>query len=186
MEAEIEAGHTAMIAFLQYAKQIYEKNFCSPNMHLHKHLRECMIDYGLELGSFSNSNRNMELEVLKNFNRQIYIQQIKAKAYHYLLQNFLSSLDLIAQINVEKTGSLGHYNFIVQESYQIISFMAKATLNSLSTSITSLTQNVNEMKTILNSSDIKSQLEITKNSIDSLKCRFDIYKQNQNEIATTI
>ncbi|CAG8482900.1 6940_t:CDS:2 [Dentiscutata heterogama] len=64
--------------------------------------------------------------------------------------------------------------------------MVKATLNSLSTSITSLTQSVNEIKTTLNSSDIKNQLEITKNSIDSLKRRFDIYEQNQNEIATTI
>ncbi|CAG8843139.1 30857_t:CDS:2, partial [Racocetra persica] len=125
-EAEIEAGHTAMIAFLQYAEHIYGKNFCSPNMHLHKHLQECMIDYGPwysfwcfayeQLGSFPNSNRNMELEVLENFNRQIYIQQIKAKAYHYLPRNFLSSLDLIAQINVEKTGTLGHYNFTVQEA----------------------------------------------------------------------
>ncbi|KAF0451916.1 hypothetical protein F8M41_001979 [Gigaspora margarita] len=115
-EAEIEAGHTAMMAFLQYAEQIYGKNFCSPNMHLHKHLRECIIDYGPwysfwcfayeryngELGSFSNSNHNMELEVLENFNRQIYIQQIKTKAYHYLPQNFLSSLNLITQANIEK------------------------------------------------------------------------------------
>ncbi|CAG8584141.1 16739_t:CDS:2, partial [Racocetra persica] len=64
--------------------------------------------------------------------------------------------------------------------------LSGTTLNSLSTSITSLTQSVNEMKTTLNSSDIKNQLEITKNSIDSLKRRFDIYEQNQNEIATTI
>ncbi|KAF0425110.1 transposase domain-containing protein [Gigaspora margarita] len=326
----------------------------------------------------------MELEVLENFNRQIYIQQIKTKAYHYLPQNFLSSLNLITQANIEKTGTLGHYNFTVQEaldfcamsgglinhiyyseiysnynfydknqlpksensilvsstarratdlklgdekygsffscsdlnshvlacwqlenervnwpgiikffiehrvslpnskaptshylaivdwyrrdsqkqsyfhvksrdkifknilstnadrtyhaelwedrfvergiatilpiqriicrfvksngiklpgrkknivimplnrkfsSYQKISFMAKATLNTLSTNITSLTQSINEMKTILNSSDIKSQLEITKNSIDSLKRRFDIYEQNHNEFATTI
>ncbi|CAG8482920.1 6941_t:CDS:2 [Dentiscutata heterogama] len=56
-EAEIEAGHTAMIAFLQYAEQIYGK-----------------------------------------------------------ISNFLSSLDLIAQINVEKTRTLGHYNFTVQEA----------------------------------------------------------------------
>ncbi|CAG8793801.1 4696_t:CDS:1, partial [Racocetra persica] len=44
-EVEIEAGHAAMMAFLQYAEQIYGRNFCSPNMHLHKHLQECMIDY---------------------------------------------------------------------------------------------------------------------------------------------
>ncbi|CAG8852308.1 7072_t:CDS:1, partial [Racocetra persica] len=69
-----------------------------------------------ELGLFSNSNRNIELEVLENFNHQIYIQQIKAKAYHYLPQNFLSSLDLITQTNIEKTGTLSHYNFTVQEA----------------------------------------------------------------------
>ncbi|RIB00154.1 hypothetical protein C2G38_2051853 [Gigaspora rosea] len=58
----------------------------------------------------------MELEVLENFNHQIYIQQIKAKAYFYLLQNFLLSLDLIMQTNIEKTGTSGHYNFTVQEA----------------------------------------------------------------------
>ncbi|CAG8823056.1 13668_t:CDS:2, partial [Racocetra persica] len=61
-----------------------------------------------------------------------------------------------------------------------------ANLNILLTSIASLTQSVNEIKTILNSSDMKSQLEIIKNSIDSLKHRFAIYKQNQNEFVTTI
>ncbi|CAG8755513.1 131_t:CDS:2, partial [Racocetra persica] len=58
----------------------------------------------------------MELEVLENFNHQIYIQQIKAKTYSYLPQNFLSLLDLIAQTNIEKTGTLEHYNFTVQEA----------------------------------------------------------------------
>ncbi|CAG8840984.1 29667_t:CDS:2, partial [Racocetra persica] len=38
------------------------------------------------------------------------------KAYSYLPQDFLSSLDLIVQSNIEKTGSLGHYNFTVQEA----------------------------------------------------------------------
>ncbi|CAG8814165.1 6538_t:CDS:2, partial [Racocetra persica] len=38
------------------------------------------------------------------------------KAYSYLPQDFLSSLDLIAQSNIEKTGSLGYYNFTVQEA----------------------------------------------------------------------
>ncbi|KAF0377000.1 hypothetical protein F8M41_012676 [Gigaspora margarita] len=41
---------------------------------------------------------------------------IKAKASSYLLENFLSSLDLIAQTNLEKTGTLRHYNFTVQEA----------------------------------------------------------------------
>ncbi|CAG8591244.1 6036_t:CDS:1, partial [Cetraspora pellucida] len=58
----------------------------------------------------------MELEVLKNFNHQIYIQQIKAKAYFYLLQNFLSSLNLIVQTNIKKNRTLEHYNFTVQEA----------------------------------------------------------------------
>ncbi|CAG8748090.1 23882_t:CDS:2, partial [Gigaspora rosea] len=59
-----------------------------------------------------------------------------------------------------------------------------STLNTFSTNITSLTQVVNEVKSILTSSDIRNQLETTKNSIDSLKRRFDIFKQNQNEFTT--
>ncbi|CAG8759553.1 36450_t:CDS:10, partial [Gigaspora margarita] len=109
-EAKIEAGHTAMMAFLQYAEQIYE------------------------LGSFPNSNRNIELEVLENFNQQIYIQQIKTKAYHYLPQNFLSSLNLITQANIEKTGTLGHYNFTVQEALDF-SAMSGGLINHIVTEI---------------------------------------------------
>ncbi|CAG8540138.1 34689_t:CDS:2 [Racocetra persica] len=57
----------------------------------------------IELGSFPNSNHNMELE------------QIKTKAYHYLPQDFISSLDLIVQNNIKKTGTLGHYDFTIQK-----------------------------------------------------------------------
>ncbi|CAG8511199.1 5470_t:CDS:2, partial [Dentiscutata heterogama] len=45
-EAEIEVDYIAMMAFLQYVEQIYGKHFCSPNIHLHKHLQKCMLDYG--------------------------------------------------------------------------------------------------------------------------------------------
>ncbi|KAF0376999.1 hypothetical protein F8M41_012675 [Gigaspora margarita] len=61
----------------------------------------------------------------------------------------------------------------------------KATLNTFSTNINSLTQVVNEAKSIL-TSDIKNQFETAKNSINSLKCRFDIYEQNQNEFITSM
>ncbi|CAG8760306.1 9587_t:CDS:1, partial [Dentiscutata heterogama] len=61
----------------------------------------------------------------------------------------------------------------------------KATLNTFSTNITSLTQVVNEVKSVL-TSDIKNQLETSKNSIDFLKRRLDIYEQNQNEFIISI
>ncbi|CAG8579010.1 10213_t:CDS:1 [Cetraspora pellucida] len=58
----------------------------------------------------------MELEVLENFNYHIYIRQLKTKSRHYLPQEFLLSLDSISQTKVENTGTLGHYNFTVQEA----------------------------------------------------------------------
>ncbi|CAG8535457.1 13691_t:CDS:2 [Cetraspora pellucida] len=57
-----------------------------------------------------------QLEVLENFNHQIYIQQIKTRTYHYLSQELLLSLNSIAQTKIEKTGTLSHYNFIVQKA----------------------------------------------------------------------
>ncbi|CAG8579029.1 10214_t:CDS:2, partial [Cetraspora pellucida] len=62
----------------------------------------------------------------------------------------------------------------------------KANLNTLFTSITSLTQTVNEVKSILTSSDVRNQLETTKNSIESLKRQLDIYEQNQSEFITSM
>ncbi|CAG8475855.1 5215_t:CDS:2 [Cetraspora pellucida] len=53
-------------------------------------------------------------------------------------------------------------------------------------SIEALTQIVNEVKSILTSSDVRNQLETTKNFIESLKHRLDIYKQNQSEFITSM
>ncbi|CAG8706113.1 4823_t:CDS:2, partial [Dentiscutata heterogama] len=47
------------------------------------------------------------------------------------------------------------------------------------------TQVLNKVKSVL-TSDIKNQLETTKNSIDSLKHRLDIYEQNQNKFITSM
>ncbi|CAG8566854.1 6699_t:CDS:2, partial [Scutellospora calospora] len=78
-----------------------------------------------KLSSFPNSNHNMKLKVLENFNCKIYIQQIKVKAYHYLPQDFQLSLDLITQTNVEETRTLGHYNFIVQEALNLCAISSR-------------------------------------------------------------
>ena len=56
--------------------EIYGKKYCTPNMHLHLHLKECMIDFGPVysfwcfsferfngvLGSFQTNNRDIALK----------------------------------------------------------------------------------------------------------------------------
>ncbi|CAG8703208.1 2698_t:CDS:10, partial [Gigaspora margarita] len=291
-EAEIEAGHTAMMAFLQYAKQIYaniEKtgtlghynfivqealDFCVMSGGLINHIvtgserfPEIYSNYNfydenqlpksensilvsstahqatdLKLGDekygsfFSCSDLNSHvlahwqlenervnwLGIIKFFiEHQVSLPNSKAPTSHYLAivdwyrrdsqkqsYFYVKSCDKIFK-NILSTNANRTYHselwedrFVEREIATILPIQriisrfvksngiklpgTKATLNTLSTNITSLTQSINEMKTILNSSDIKSQLEITKNSINSLKHRFDIYEQNHNEFATTI
>ena len=43
---EINYAHDLLQRFCQEFEDIYGKEFCTPNMHLHLHLKRCMMDFG--------------------------------------------------------------------------------------------------------------------------------------------
>lgn len=75
---------TADLLLLNYCKrfeQLYGKDKCTPNLHLHLHLKECLLDYGPAhafwcfsferynglLGSYHTNNKAIEDQIVRKF-----------------------------------------------------------------------------------------------------------------------
>ncbi|XP_035697293.1 uncharacterized protein LOC118430485 isoform X2 [Branchiostoma floridae] len=68
-------------AFLNKFEVLCGPHHCTPNMHLHLHLKDCIIDYGPVysfwcfsferyngmLGKYNHNNRNIELQIMRQF-----------------------------------------------------------------------------------------------------------------------
>lgn len=76
-----------LIRFCEQFEQIYGKDACTPNLHLHGHLKECYLDYGPSssfwlfaferlngiLGSVCTNHRAIEIQLMRKFisNQQV-------------------------------------------------------------------------------------------------------------------
>lgn len=77
----IKLGDALLLQFCRRTEQLFGKGCITPNMHLHCHLAECMMDYGplhsfwcfaFEryngiLGSMPNNNRSIESQLMQRF-----------------------------------------------------------------------------------------------------------------------
>lgn len=78
---DIQIGDALLMQFCTRYERIYGKDVVTPNMHLHAHLRDCLLDYGPFygfwcfsyerfngiLGQMPNNNRSIELQLMKRF-----------------------------------------------------------------------------------------------------------------------
>ena len=98
---------TADLLLLNFCKKfelLYGKEMCTPNLHLHLHLKECLLDYGPShtfwcfsferyngmLGSFHTNRKTIETQIMKKF---VYTQKLlsakhKANSEFLLLFSF--------------------------------------------------------------------------------------------------
>ncbi|XP_016346834.1 uncharacterized protein LOC107692355 isoform X2 [Sinocyclocheilus anshuiensis] len=79
---EVADGH--LQAFLSKFVELFGPLHCTPNMHLHLHLKECMLDYGPVysfwcfsferfngiLGNFNSNNRAIEVQIMRQFQQR--------------------------------------------------------------------------------------------------------------------
>lgn len=84
-----------LLAFCKGVEECYGTNFVTPNMHLHAHIADCMLDYGPVhsfwlysferyngyLGTLPNNNRSIELQLMRRFNRNAMISEIDYPEY---------------------------------------------------------------------------------------------------------
>ena len=89
---DIELGDRHLMEFCRTFEELYGKDLVTPNMHLHGHLKECLLDYGpfhsfwcfsFErfngiLGSFHTNNRSIEIQLMRKF-----LMQAKVKDFKY-------------------------------------------------------------------------------------------------------
>lgn len=77
----LEVADGYLQTFLSKFVELFGPLHCTPNMHLHLHLKECMLDYGPVysfwcfsferfngiLGTFNNNNRTIEVQIMRQF-----------------------------------------------------------------------------------------------------------------------
>ena len=82
---EIEEGDKYLMEFLRNAEVLYGASFITPNMHLHGHIKECLLDYGPfhgfwcysferyngVLGAYKTNNKSLEAQLMRKFLAQI-------------------------------------------------------------------------------------------------------------------
>ena len=78
---QLQLGHGLLLQFCKRAERLYGKQFITPNMHMHMHLKSCVTDFGplhgfwlyaFEryngiLGSVPNNNRSIEVQLMTRF-----------------------------------------------------------------------------------------------------------------------
>ncbi|XP_068716184.1 uncharacterized protein [Montipora foliosa] len=89
---DIEIGDSYLMKFCTMFEKLYGQDLVTPNMHLHGHIKECLLDYGpfhafwcfsFErfngiLGSFHTNNRSIEIQLMRKF-----LMQSKVKDFKY-------------------------------------------------------------------------------------------------------
>ena len=112
-DSDIEIGDRFLMEFCKTFEDLYGKDLVTPNMHLHGHLKECLIDYGpfhsfwcfsFErfngiLGSYHTNNRSIEIQLMRRF-----LMQAKVKDFKYpdmYLDSFKEFFD-----NCQNSGSV--------------------------------------------------------------------------------
>ena len=77
----ISRCHGFFVAFCRSFEQLYGAHLCTPNMYLHCHIKECLVDYGPGcsiwlfacerlngfLGSFPTNHNSIEVQLIRKF-----------------------------------------------------------------------------------------------------------------------
>lgn len=80
---DLKRGHEKLMTFLRDFEQLYGSLAVTPNMHLHTHLIECILDYGPMhvfwlysfermngvLGSFNTNQRSVEIQLIRKLSQ---------------------------------------------------------------------------------------------------------------------
>ena len=104
--AEVEEGHEHLVNYFQEFVDIYGKDYCTMNLHLHGHLKECIEDYGPVysfwlfaferlngiLGSYQINNQDISVQIMHTFVDSLQAYQLSL--YCRESQDFAPSLKI--------------------------------------------------------------------------------------------
>ena len=89
-EARAELAHSYILKFCQNVEQHYGRHRVTPNMHLHTHLLDCILDYGPVysfwlfsferyngiLGEYGTNQRSVEVQLMRKFYSDQFVKDI--------------------------------------------------------------------------------------------------------------
>ena len=110
----LELADSYLKAFCQKHEELFGKEMCTINMHLHLHLKECIAEFGPSpvfwcfsfesvLGSYPTNNKSAEEQFMKRFLRE---QNLKSyKEYDFLDSQLMSLVNSMqsGEVNVADT-----------------------------------------------------------------------------------
>ena len=78
---EIDTADLLLLNFCKKVEQLYGRENCTPNLHLHLHLKQCLLDYGPShafwlysferynglLGSYHTNKKSIEIQIMRKF-----------------------------------------------------------------------------------------------------------------------
>ena len=91
---DIETADSFLFTFCKKVEELYGVDVCTPNMHLHLHLKDCLLDYGPAhsfwcfsferynglLGSFHTNQKSIEVQIMRRFISSQYLYSTKQNA----------------------------------------------------------------------------------------------------------
>ena len=89
--SDVGAAHSLLVRFCRDVENFYGKERVTPNMHMHTHLADCVLDYGPVysfwlfsferfngiLGNFSTNNKSVELQIMRKFLRDQCLRNLE-------------------------------------------------------------------------------------------------------------
>ena len=107
----VEEAHTYLVQFCRKFEHLYGEHNCTPNMHLHMHLKSCLLDYGPvyafwcfpferfngKLNSYHTNKRSVEVQIMKKFIKDQNVRNVSFP------ENFKGLEDLL---KVKSSGSV--------------------------------------------------------------------------------
>ena len=78
---EVNLGHELIVMYCKQFQAIYGSRYCTPNMHMHTHIKSCILEFGptygfwcfsferynFILGSYSTNNHALTITLMKKF-----------------------------------------------------------------------------------------------------------------------
>ena len=93
--SSIDTSDLLLLRFCRKFKALYGPESCTPNLHLHLHLKDCLLDYGPAhsfwcfsferynglLGSYHTNQKNIEIQIMRKFIGSQMLLSAKASAH---------------------------------------------------------------------------------------------------------
>ena len=136
-EEDVVAADALLLSFCKRFEQLYGSENCTPNIHLHLHLKDCFLNHGPAhgfwlysferynglLGSFHTNKKSIEQQVMRKF---INTQHLRSEA----AMGNMEFLSLLPVPSKQTTSSLTSVSFDEIDTLRILNF-SSSPLNSI-------------------------------------------------------